>query len=383
MHSDLGAVSGKPLSPQLKEEAFMDLRTRFIRALSFDRSVSPLFWHMYGLMPGTLERWKLEGLPGWVEEEDVSGYFGFDPQGVRLPFPVGFDPPFEVRVLEETSRFVIKTDEMGRVTKLMKGITTLPQAIDHPIKRPSDWNRLRDRLRFSENRVKTDEWARLFEKARAEGLPVAIGCKGFFWFPRDLMGEFFLLKAYYRRPELVHDILRTYCDLIIEVSERLLENFEIDHFEFSEDMCYRHGPMISPRIFREFMLPYYREVVRLFRSRGTAIFSVDTDGSVEALIPLLIEAGVNVIFPLEVQAGNDVVSLRGKFGEKMAFIGGLDKRVLLRGFEEIDRELTTKLAFMKKAGGYIAGLDHRVLSQTPLENFRYYVERAKEILDVP
>jgi uroporphyrinogen decarboxylase len=338
---------------------------------------------MFGLMPGTLERWKMEGLPGWVGEEDVPEYFGFDSEGVRLPYPVGFDPPFEVKILEETDRFVIKTDTLGRVTKLMKGVTTLPQTIDHPVKKPSDWKRLKKRLRFSKNRLRVDEWSRLFNEGRAKGLPVRVGCQGFFSFPRDLLGEFLLFKAYYRWPSMIHDILRTYCDLMIEVSEHMLDNIEIDYFQFGEDMCYKHGPMISPRIFREFMLPYYREVIGLFRSRGTRIFSVDTDGNVETLIPLLIEAGINVILPLEVQAGNDVISLRKRFGDKMAFIGGLDKRMLVKGLEEIDCELTTKLAFMKKSGGYVAGLDHRVLSQTSLENFQYYVKRVREILSIP
>jgi len=338
---------------------------------------------MYGLMPGTLDRWRREGLPEWVREKDIPNYFGFDPKYVSLPFPVGFNPPFQVKVLKETDRFIIKTDKMGRVTKMMKGVTTLPQAIDHPIKKPSDWRRLKERLKFSRERLREDEWTRLSEEADRKGLPVEVGCLGFFWFPRDLMGEFTLFRAYLKWPDLIHDILRTYCNLILEVSEHLLDNVRVDIFSFGEDMCYKHGPMISPRLFREFMLPYYREVLGLFRSRGTKLFLVDTDGNITKILPLLIEAGVNVIEPLEVQAGNDIVELRRRFGDKIAFIGGIDKVALTRDINDIEQELARKLTLMKETGGYIAGLDHRVLSETPLRNFEYYVKRVKEILEIP
>lgn len=372
----------------------MDLRTRFIHSLKFDTSVPPLFWHMFGLMPGVLERWHSEGLPYYISEEHITEFFGFDGYGwlremvaddgksysIRLPFPCSFDPPFEPCTIENTDHYIIRRDEMGRITKIVKGVSTLPVAIDHPIKKPYDWERLKSRLQYSKSRLEGVNWLKRYEEIRSKGLPVAISLSGFFDFPRNLMGERTLFRAYFESPGMIRDILETYSDLIVTMAEEMLESIIVDAVSFTEDMAYKHGPMISPIIFREFLLPHYRKVIDCFYHAGTRIFCVDTDGNLDMLIPLLIEAGINVVGPVEVQAGNNIVNLRCRFGTKIAFFGGLDKRALIQNLDAIDLELESKLPTMLKTGGYSIGLDHRVLSDTPLKNFEYYVLRVKKII---
>lgn len=373
---------------------YLDVRTHFFRSLTFDLGARPLFWHMYGLMPGVLKRWHTEGLPLSVDETKIHKYFKFDGHWqsemaakngtflpVNLPFPVGLDPPFERQVLEETERHLIYIDEFRLVKKMIKGISTLPITIDHPIKNPSEWPRFRKRLQFTERRLKGKGcWLKQYDELRDHGLPVFVNLIGFFWFPRDLMGEVMLSCAYHRNPDLVRDILDTYSDLIISVAERMLSSNKIDAVIFNEDMAYKRGPMISPRIFKEFMLPYYVKVINLLKHKGARIFCVDTDGNIEILIPLFIEAGVNVIGPVEVQAGMDLVKMRKRYGSKMAYFGGIDKRALAKDFKAIDVELERKLPFMLKTGGYLVGLDHRVLAETSFRSFQYYVGRVRGML---
>ncbi|MCK5526155.1 MAG: hypothetical protein KAJ05_03350 [Candidatus Latescibacteria bacterium] len=154
----------------------------------------------------------------------------------------------------------------------------------------------------------------------------------------------------------------------------------VDTAHFGEDMAYRGGSMIGPKLFREFMLPCYQRVFDVFRAHGTRLFSVDTDGLVDGLIPLFIEAGVNVLSPMEVRAGNDLVALRGEYGSRMAFMGGLDKLILQEGKQAIDRELESKIPAMLELGGYIPSLDHRVVVETSLLQFGYYVKRVRELM---
>jgi uroporphyrinogen decarboxylase len=337
---------------------------------------------MFGLMPGTISRWKKEGFPKKLGESDVTEYFGFDPKPITMPFSevVQFDPPFNEQIIEENNRYIIKTDGLGRVTKLMKDIVSVPLAIDNPIKNPKDWEKLKGRLKFSKRRLKINQWLKIFKEAENRDLPVRTNCKGFFWFPRELMGLDGLFKAYFKWPKLVHEILNNYCELIINVAEYLLDHVEIDLFCFAEDMCYKKGMMISTKFYREFIEPYYKIIFKIFGNKGTKLFAVDSDGNLEDLIPLLIESGVNVVYPLEVQASNDIVSLREKFGKNIAFIGGLDKKMLIGEFADIDKELTSKIPSMKKTAGYIAGLDHRVPKETPFRSFKYYVNSVKSLL---
>jgi hypothetical protein len=64
--------------------------------------------------------------------------------------------------------------------------------------------------------------------------------------------------------------------------------------------------------------------------------------------------------------------------------GGIDKHVLRQDCAAIDRELEYKLQpLMRDTGGIVFGLDHRILDGTPLENYRHYVQRGREILGRP
>ena len=102
-----------------------------------------------------------------------------------------------------------------------------------------------------------------------------------------------------------------------------------------------------------------------------------------AVIDAFIDAGVNVFYPCEPAADMDIVQLRKKYGHKIAFRGGIDKHVLRGSKEDIDRELAYKLQPCVLEGGIVLGLDHRITNGTPLENYIYYVDRAREILGLP
>jgi uroporphyrinogen decarboxylase len=108
---------------------------------------------------------------------------------------------------------------------------------------------------------------------------------------------------------------------------------------------------------------------------------VDSDGNVNAIIPEFLAGGVNVLYPMEPAAGMDIVALREQYGTRLAFQGGIDKHVLRRSREEIVAELEYKIPPMVKTGGCVLGLDHRIPNGTPLENYRYYIEQAWEIME--
>ena len=144
-------------------------------------------------------------------------------------------------------------------------------------------------------------------------------------------------------------------------------------------MCYRAGPLISPAMFRAFILPRYRRIMDLVRSRGVHAIFVDSDGDVSQLIPLWLEAGINGVYPMEVAAGMDVVALRREYGRDLRMTGGIDKRVLAEGREAIDRELAAKLPLAQE-GGYIPHIDHAIPHDVPYENFAYFWEKKVALL---
>ena len=153
-----------------------------------------------------------------------------------------------------------------------------------------------------------------------------------------------------------------------------LKDIDVDVAFFWEDMAWKGGSMISPQMFREFMMPHYKRVTELFRSKGTDIIMVDSDGDINELIPLWLECGVNGMWPLEVQAGMDAVELRKKFGKKCILWGNLDKKALAQGREAIKEEIDKKVPVLIAEGGYLPGPDHLVPDDVSLENFRFYLD---------
>ena len=131
---------------------------------------------------------------------------------------------------------------------------------------------------------------------------------------------------------------------------------------------------------REFFVPYYRRIWDLLSSRGATLFGQDSDGNMNAVIDEFLAAGLTTMHPLEPAAGMDIVQLRQKYGSRLSMLGGIDKHVLRRGREEIRAELDYKMQPLMLTGGIVFGLDHRIPNGTPLDNYRYYVRTAREIL---
>jgi hypothetical protein len=131
----------------------------------------------------------------------------------------------------------------------------------------------------------------------------------------------------------------------------------------------------------DFIAPYYRSVWELLESRGTRLFDQDSDGDMNPLLDVFIDAGVNCMHPIEPAANMDVVKIREKYGSRLTVYGGIDKHVLSRGKEEIVAELEYKIPPMVQTGGCVIGLDHRIPAGSTLEAYKFYIEKAWEIMN--
>ncbi len=148
-------------------------------------------------------------------------------------------------------------------------------------------------------------------------------------------------------------------------------------------MAGKSGPLIGPGQVGEFLGPYYRACWEVVSSRGTRLFNLDSDGNMNPVIDAFLDCGVNVMHPFEPAAGMDIVDVGTRYGDRLAILGGIDKHVLRRSRAEIDRELEYKMQPILRRGGTVFSLDHRIPNGTPLENYRYYVRRGRELLGLP
>jgi uroporphyrinogen decarboxylase len=98
---------------------------------------------------------------------------------------------------------------------------------------------------------------------------------------------------------------------------------------------------------------------------------MDSDGFIGELIPIWIESGINVCDPIEVAAHNDINDFRRRFGRRMAYRQGIDKRAIAKGGRTMRDELK-RIEPVVKAGGYIPGCDHGVPPDISWQNFVDY-----------
>jgi uroporphyrinogen decarboxylase len=336
------------------------------------------FYEILHFWGPTINRWYSEGLPVGMQ---IYDYLDFD-NIEYIPINFGPIPAFVNRTLEETERYIVQVGSNGVVSRSLKTDWALPTFLDWPVKKREDWQKMKNRFDSYDKRRYPLSWGEeLFDYYHTVDHPIWLQIPGFFAESRDLLGLKNLLIAFYKKPDLIHDIMDYWVNFVIEASKDALIKAKIDFVVIWEDMAYKNGPHISPRLFKDFILPNYKKVTNFVRKCGVDIIMVDTDGNHEVLTPLFIEGGVNCVYPLEVAAEMDANILRRKYGKKLGLIGNIDKRALAVGKKAIDMEVE-RITPLIEDGGYIPSIDHAVPPDVPFKNYLYYYNLIKSRFNI-
>jgi uroporphyrinogen-III decarboxylase len=356
-------------------------REEYLDLMTFKPVERPMFVELFGPLIGLEEEWRAQGA---TEEELSLEAFDFDYlDRAFCSAHVGARTGLAEQIVEDTPEHTIKLDRYGRTVKLCKGAATIPLPLSHPVETMDDWRKIKHWYTFSEDRI---DWDAIEEarKAQEAGALLIANIPGGYDEPRQLMGEEKACLCYYEDPELMHEILETIAVTVEEVLGRVCEKITIDQLSVHEDFAGKSGPLAGPAQIEEFIGPYYRRCWAPVKAAGGTIFEQDSDGNVNPVVDALLEAGLTSMYPMEPAAGMDIVALRERYGTRLSMRGGLDKHVLRQGREAIDRELEYKLQpEMVEPGGIVFGLDHRIPNGTPLTDYRYYVDSARERLGIP
>jgi uroporphyrinogen decarboxylase len=330
----------------------MTSRERFLAALSHEEAdripVTDTQW------PTTVERWHREGLPA---DRSPHDYFGYEwaCQGADISFQL----PQETLSEDEGSRTI--RDEFGATTRVFKGRESVPELIDYTITSRRTWEDHRPRLAWNDSRVDWENGLAGNRALRDQGLFVAYAAG--FGYDRIMRfaGAPRVLQAMCDDPAWVRDMMDSIAESVIVGAEKMIERgFRFDGAFVWNDLAYRNGPFFSPAFFREFELPSQTRMCSLFHAHRMPVI-LHTDGNIWKLIPLLIEAGFDCLQPLEVKAGMDLVALKREFGDRLAFMGGIDVRAMAGPDPSvIEQEIRTKIPLAKQGGGYIYHSDHSV-----------------------
>ncbi len=384
--------------------AVMPNRARFKEICLGERSgeVSLIDWFHRGWLE-TIDNWIVEGAPAEITNQDTyNDYFQLDHLhalqeiisehnradlkeldtqslvSVHVTPPVM--PVFDIEIISEDERHRVETTYGGVTVEVNKEHPwRMPKYLDRPVKDWATWKEYKKRLDPDTPERWPADWPTYVESMNAKDAPTMLLLEGYFGPLREWTGLEELIYLFHDEPDLVEDMMDQVLHLSLTMAKRVLKDLRIDCVRFWEDMAYRSGPLISPDMFRKFMLPRYRVITDYLRSEGIEILHVDSDGDATELIPLWLEVGVNFPWPLEVAAGMDAIALRKKYGRDLILSGNIDKRAFLEGKDSIRNEVMSKVPYLLETGSYFPCLNHAVPPDVKLDDFRYYVNLLRDI----
>jgi uroporphyrinogen decarboxylase len=341
----------------------------------------------FGFWRETLRQWAGEG---HLSHEEAEAYQDGNEIDAILCERLGFDhcwtcwagadlflrPPFRpevVRTLPDGSRHVLNDE--GVVELEVTGVTSIQAEIEHLLVDRESWKKhYKWRLQWSSVRI-----FGLANRATPDtSRPRGLWCGSLIGKIRNILGVEGL--AYLREddPELLDEIVDTVGALSLQgVEETLRKVPDLDFGHFWEDICFNHGPLVNPAFFAEKMVPWYRRITVRLREYGIDLVSVDCDGCIDALVPHWLEAGVNIMFPIEVGTWNGSIRpWREQYGERLLGIGGMRKEVFSLDQSAIDVEIE-RLRPLIELGGYIPCPDHRMPPDAKWDLVRYCTDRLR------
>ena len=308
----------------------------------------------FGYWPQTVRRWLAEGLPRsldewWYSERErisekdapevlnkkLERFFGFDSAGEEILLRTHFNPGFPQEVIRTEGDKTLMRDADGVISeRYLSHVqeSSIPRFVSFPVQTREDWKCMKDRYQADDpTRSFPEGEVQRIRSAATAGKMIAVGMQGFYGQLRNWMGFENLSLCLYDDPALVEEMAMHWAELCASQIRKLPADIPVDYVGWWEDMASKNGPFVSPDQFRRFFLPAYKLVMEEARKRGCALSLVDCDGNPEALIPLWLDAGVNIMFPLEVTEGVDHSTWRRKFGRNLLLRGGISKEAIAAG----------------------------------------------------
>jgi len=238
--------------------------------------------------------------------------------------------------------------------------------IDHP----RFWEMLREKT--LDLKAKTDK-----------ALLIGVGCNLFEWgtFLRRL--DNFLMDPFLNPNEvhrLLDALLEKHMDFLMHVCDAVGD--VVDIIKFGDDLGTNGGPFLPPETYREFFLPRHKQMCSYVKQHTNMTTMLHSCGGIYELIPGLIEAGFEILNPVQISAVNmEPWRLKKEFGRDLTFWGGgVDTKSILNRAtpSQVKKSIKQNLEVFTKDGGYVFNTVHNILPDVPPENIVAMFEAVKE-----
>lgn len=314
----------------------MNSRQRFLATLSgkpVDRP--PLFKE--GIRDEVMQSWHSQGLPAGKALEDLFEYDHF----------------------EELIPDLYQRPELTHWPESRRGLSALRHRLDpeDPKRLPADWE---DQVR----RLRKRDYPVILRMHNGFFLTMGVErWDSFVWTMRLLRHD----------PAYVRKVLSLQAEFACQIANRILSEVEVDAVIFGEPIASSHGPLISPKMYAEFVLASYEPLLDLAQAYAIPVIIFRSYANFRLLLPGVVQHRFNCLWACECEPdAMDYRRIRDQFGLELGLMGGVDGDVLRGDQAGIQRELEEKVVPLLRHGRFIPLADGRVRDDVPFENYAYY-----------
>ena len=366
----------KPSRP--KWQGTMTDRERFNNQMHY-KSIDRCFNMEFGYWEENYEQWPLFLENNITNEGEANVFFNFD-----IICGVGgntwMNPAFEEKVISETADKKIIMNGDGLLAEIAKdGHSSIPHYTKASIVTPDDWKQCK------EEKFRRDDPARKINMAEVKKAhpedrtyPLGVWCGSMIGKIRDMLTFEGLAYACYDYPDMVEDMVETCCVLVEDALDQILPHIKLDYASGWEDICFKNGPIISLDFFTNIIVPRYKRINKKLKAAGIDIWYTDCDGDVRPLLPGFLEAGINCLFPYEVNSCVHPAVLLEEYGKDLRIMGGFDKLEMIKGKQAIKTYMESLVPLVER-GGYIPFCDHRCPPDVKPDDYIYYLDLKEKM----
>jgi len=291
--------------------------------------------------------------------------------------------------IEDDGRYLNYTSEWQIGLRMPKENGHYFDLVGFPLKEPTQqtlesfaWPDPADPARWQN----LDEETRRLYESTSYGL--VIGCVfggGVFEFPQYLRGMQTYLMDLVANPDFADALMERITEIMCEAYRQMLLKVGpyVQVVSVCDDLATQLGPMISPEIYRKRIKPLQKRLIEVVKAHSQAHVLYHGCGATRVFLPDLIEIGVDILNPVQVNARGleDTAELKRTFGKELTFWGGVcdTQHVLPFGTpQEVREETRRRLDDLMPGGGFVAAPIHNIQDGVPPENIIAMYETIHE-----
>ncbi len=221
-----------------------------------------------------------------------------------------------------------------------------------------------------------------------KALMIVVGCNLFEWGTFIRRMDNFMMDLY-MEPDNVERLLDALMERHLETLAKVCEAVGdvADIVRFGDDLGAMNGPFMDPELYRQLFKPRHKQLCDFTKKNSNMHTFIHSCGSIYKLIPDLIEAGFDILNPMQTQCTDmEPEKLKNEFGKEVTFWGGGIETVGTLNAaspEQVRAEVLTRLEILSKGGGYVFNTVHNIMPDVPPENIIAMFNAIKEFNGEP